>query len=187
MKKKKTVLENTETFSESDFRPAKDFSGGFFDDKLKLAVCFIENKEEFAINISEVSEIFPFSEVFSVPGTPKSIIGLIDLRGRIVTVLDPFGNRNFAGNAIIFNHPYKNLGITVSGQIDPVLLDFNKMEPVNESDSEQKYRDITSGSVRMEKTNYNILSIKKIRDHCRYSMLGKYRKQNTYDGGIDGS
>lgn len=44
--------------------------------------------EEFAINVTQVREVHMPMEIFPVPGAPEFILGVINLRGRAVPVLD---------------------------------------------------------------------------------------------------
>jgi purine-binding chemotaxis protein CheW len=44
--------------------------------------------EEYAIGILRIKEIIEFSGATRVPGTPSSVVGVINLRGRVVPVVD---------------------------------------------------------------------------------------------------
>ncbi len=173
--------------SEEDFKNTRKTSEAFFNDKLSLSIAFRENRENFAVNISEVSEIATLTDIFTVPGTPDIVLGLIDLRGRIVTIFDLFKKGITSTSALIFSPPCHNLGISITGHIDSVSIDFGKVEKINESDPDATHSEFISGTVRMSGKNYNLLSINKIRDYCRYTMLSIYRKQTGYNGGINGS
>jgi len=45
-------------------------------------------KEEYGIEILKVREIFGMQEITSVPGVPEYVKGVINLRGRIIPVID---------------------------------------------------------------------------------------------------
>ena len=49
---------------------------------------FFVAEEEYAIGILRIKEIIEFSGATPVPGTPPSVVGVINLRGRVVPVLD---------------------------------------------------------------------------------------------------
>lgn len=49
---------------------------------------FFVGAEEYAIGILHVREILEFSGATRVPGTPPSVLGVINLRGRVVPVID---------------------------------------------------------------------------------------------------
>lgn len=49
---------------------------------------FLVGAEEYAIGILRVREIIEFGEVTRIPGMPASVLGVINLRGRVVPVVD---------------------------------------------------------------------------------------------------
>ncbi|MCC2643183.1 MAG: cheW [Nitrospira sp.] len=57
------------------------------DDLLQFVICRIGN-EEFAVDVLSVQEINRIVEVTRVPKTPPYVEGVINLRGRIIPVLD---------------------------------------------------------------------------------------------------
>ena len=58
------------------------------DDLLQFVICLI-GSEEFAVDVLSVQEINRIVEVTRVPKTPPYVEGVINLRGRIIPVLDP--------------------------------------------------------------------------------------------------
>ena len=57
------------------------------DDLLQFVICLI-GSEEFAVDVLSVQEINRIVEVTRVPKTPPYVEGVINLRGRIIPVLD---------------------------------------------------------------------------------------------------
>ena len=51
-------------------------------------VCFRIGKETFGVDIFAVREIVKAQEITSVPGTADYVLGIINLRGKIVSVVD---------------------------------------------------------------------------------------------------
>ncbi|HSP15591.1 MAG TPA: chemotaxis protein CheW [Thermoanaerobaculia bacterium] len=49
---------------------------------------FFVGTEEYAAGILRIKEIIEFSGATRVPGTPASVVGVINLRGRVVPVID---------------------------------------------------------------------------------------------------
>lgn len=49
---------------------------------------FVLAGEEYAVNILKVKEIIEYAELTRVPGMPPSVRGVINLRGRVVPVID---------------------------------------------------------------------------------------------------
>jgi len=54
----------------------------------KQLVVFNLDKEAYAIDIVVVTEIIQMQPITRVPGTPKSVVGVINLRGSIIPVVD---------------------------------------------------------------------------------------------------
>ena len=51
-------------------------------------VTFIVDQETYGINVMQVQEVLPMSEIAPVPGAPPYVLGIINLRGNVVTVVD---------------------------------------------------------------------------------------------------
>lgn len=51
-------------------------------------VVFALGGEEFALPVSEVREVVPFSDATRVPRAAPEVVGLMNVRGRVVPVLD---------------------------------------------------------------------------------------------------
>jgi purine-binding chemotaxis protein CheW len=51
-------------------------------------VCFRIGKETFGVDIFAVREIVKAQEITSVPGTTDYVLGIINLRGKIISVMD---------------------------------------------------------------------------------------------------
>lgn len=51
-------------------------------------VCFRIGKESFGVDIFAVREIVRAQEITSVPGTAAHVLGIINLRGKIISVVD---------------------------------------------------------------------------------------------------
>lgn len=51
-------------------------------------VTFRLAEEIYGINVMQVQEVLRMTEIAPVPGAPSSVLGIINLRGNVVTVLD---------------------------------------------------------------------------------------------------
>src|SRR6476620_8754767 len=51
-------------------------------------VVFVLDSEEYAVPIMTVTEVVPSIEITPVPGAPEYILGLTNLRGKVLPVLD---------------------------------------------------------------------------------------------------
>ncbi len=56
--------------------------------KLCKYVTFALGDETYAVTASSVNEVLRYTEITPVPGAPAAILGIINLRGNVVTVLD---------------------------------------------------------------------------------------------------
>ncbi|WP_017444718.1 chemotaxis protein CheW [Gayadomonas joobiniege] len=51
-------------------------------------VTFKLDEETYGINVMQVQEVLRYSEIAPVPGAPDYVIGIVNLRGNVVTVID---------------------------------------------------------------------------------------------------
>ena len=51
-------------------------------------VTFRLDNETYGINVMQVQEVLKHSEIAPVPGAPNYVMGIINLRGNVVTVID---------------------------------------------------------------------------------------------------
>lgn len=58
------------------------------DDPVLQWVTFILDDEVYGMNVMQVQEVLRITEIAPVPGAPKYVLGIINLRGNVVTVID---------------------------------------------------------------------------------------------------
>ncbi len=58
------------------------------DDPILQWVTFKLVGETYGINVMQVQEVLRYSEIAPVPGAPPYVLGIINLRGNVVTVID---------------------------------------------------------------------------------------------------
>ena len=58
------------------------------DDPVLQYVTFLLEDEIYGINVMQVQEVLRYSEIAPVPGAPSYVLGIINLRGNVVTVID---------------------------------------------------------------------------------------------------
>lgn len=51
-------------------------------------VTFLLGNESYAVHVSSVNEVLRYTEITPVPGAPGYILGIINLRGDVLTVID---------------------------------------------------------------------------------------------------
>ena len=58
------------------------------EDPILQWVTFRLSNETYGINVMQVQEVLRYTEIAPVPGAPTYVIGIINLRGNVVTVID---------------------------------------------------------------------------------------------------
>tara|TARA_R110000782_G_scaffold165305_1_gene257240 strand:+ start:280 stop:759 length:480 start_codon:yes stop_codon:yes gene_type:complete len=58
------------------------------DDPILQWVTFRLDNESYGINVMQVQEVLRHTEIAPVPGAPSYVLGIINLRGNVVTVID---------------------------------------------------------------------------------------------------
>jgi purine-binding chemotaxis protein CheW len=71
----------------SDERRSSNNKMGENDEVLQWVTFKLEN-EIYGINVMQVQEVLRYSEIAPVPGAPLYVLGIINLRGNVVTVID---------------------------------------------------------------------------------------------------
>ncbi|MDY6941617.1 MAG: chemotaxis protein CheW [Pseudomonadota bacterium] len=58
------------------------------DDGLRRCVTFRLDDEVYGVDVMHVKEVLRYTEIAPVPGSPNYVLGIINLRGNVVTVID---------------------------------------------------------------------------------------------------
>ena len=58
------------------------------DDPVLQWVTFRLHGETYGVNVMQVQEVLRYTEIAPVPGAPEYVLGIINLRGNVVTVID---------------------------------------------------------------------------------------------------
>ncbi|KZX77001.1 chemotaxis protein CheW [Oleiphilus sp. HI0009] len=58
------------------------------EDQVLQYVTFRLDDETYGINVMQIQEVLRYSEIAPVPGAPNYVLGIINLRGNVVTVID---------------------------------------------------------------------------------------------------
>lgn len=77
--------------------------------------------ENYAVNVLNVHEVLKNAELTPVPGAPDSVIGIINLRGNVVTVMD--GRQRFALPSMPMTDASRILILEVDQQVLGLLVD----------------------------------------------------------------
>ncbi len=117
-------------------------------DEVLQWVTFRLEGENYGINVMQVQEVLRVSEITPVPGTPSYILGIINLRGNVVTVLDTrmrFGlppyETDEVSRVVIVEANGNVLGILVDSVAEVVYLRASEIEtaPNVGNDESSKY------------------------------------------------
>jgi len=73
------------------------------DDPILQWVTFRLDGETYGINVMQVQEVLRYSEIAAVPGAPSYVLGIINLRGNVVTVIDTRHRFNLSSGEITDN------------------------------------------------------------------------------------
>ncbi len=108
-------------------------SGG--DDPVLQWVTFRLDNETYGINVMQVQEVLRYSNIAPVPGAPSYVLGIINLRGNVVTVLDTrqrFGlsSGEITDNTriVIIESDHQVVGILVDSVSEVVYLRQSEIE-----------------------------------------------------------
>jgi len=105
------------------------------DDEIFQRVTFILDNETYGINVMQVQEILRYSEIALVPGAPDYVLGIINLRGNVVTVIDtrtrfglPPADVTNNTRIVIIEAEKQVIGILVDSVAEVVYLKKSEME-----------------------------------------------------------
>lgn len=91
------------------------------DDAVLQWVTFKLEGELYGINVIQVQEVLRVTEIAPVPGAPDYVLGIINLRGNVVTVIDT--RRRFMLSEREIDDNTRIVIIEVMGQIVGLLVD----------------------------------------------------------------
>lgn len=98
-------------------------------------VTFKLDNESYGINVMQVQEVLRYSEIAPVPGAPNYVLGIINLRGNVVTVIDTrdrFGLQSVevtdSTRIVIIEADEQVVGILVDAVAEVVYLKQSEIE-----------------------------------------------------------
>jgi len=110
------------------------------DSELLQLVSFKVGKEEFAVDISYVQEINRMLQITQVPNTPEYIEGVVNLRGRVIPVIDlrvklrlPTKDHDKNTRIIVVEIKEKTVGFIVDAVNEVLRIPKSITEPPPES------------------------------------------------------
>ncbi len=110
-------------------------------------VTFSLADETYAIDVLQVQEVLKVPEITPVPGVPDYILGIINLRGDVVTVIDarrrlslPPRQPDEASRIVIIDVDRQNVGILVDSVAEVVQIPEDAVDPAPAVGNEQTSR-----------------------------------------------
>lgn len=108
---------------------------GAVEDPVLQWVTFRLDNETYGINVMQVQEVLRYTEIAPVPGAPPYVLGIINLRGNVVTVIDTrlrFGlsqtQTNDQTRIVIIETENQVVGILVDAVAEVVYLRQSEIE-----------------------------------------------------------
>ena len=103
------------------------------DDHITQWATFRLDKELYAIDVMSVQEVLRYTEITPVPGAPAFVLGIINLRGNVVTIIDT--RSRFGLGPFDINDNSRIIIVETHGQVLGLLVD-SVAEVVYVSDTE---------------------------------------------------
>ena len=98
-------------------------------------VTFLLEGEVYGINVMLVQEVLRVTEIAPVPGAPDYVLGIINLRGNVVTVIDtrkrfalPAREMDDSTRIVIIESEQQTVGIVVDGVSEVVNVSREEIE-----------------------------------------------------------
>ncbi|HEY5717962.1 MAG TPA: chemotaxis protein CheW [Motiliproteus sp.] len=111
-------------------------AAGGADDPVLQWVTFRLDDEVYGINVMQVQEVLRYSEIAPVPGAPSYVLGIINLRGNVVTVIDTRQRFGLMPAEVTDNS--RVVIIEVDGQVVGILVDaVSEVVYLNQSEIEK--------------------------------------------------
>jgi purine-binding chemotaxis protein CheW len=116
-------------------------------DPVNQWVTFRLGEEIYGINVMQVQEVLRVTEIAPVPGAPDYVVGIINLRGNVVTVIDTrkrFGlipkEPDDASRIVIIEAEDQVIGILVDSVAEVVELRASEIESAPNVGNEESAR-----------------------------------------------
>jgi len=103
--------------------------------------------EVYGVNVMQVQEVLRYTEIAPVPGAPKYVMGIVNLRGNVVTVIDAGfrfglepGEITDSTRIVILEAESHVVGILVDSVAEVVYLRQSEMETAPSVGTEESAR-----------------------------------------------
>ena len=138
-----------------DNRAIKNETDVDSNDEVLQWVTFQLEQETYGINVMQVQEVLRYSEIAPVPGAPSYVLGIINLRGNVVTVIDTrlrFGLQTTEvtdnSRIVIIESEQQVIGILVDSVAEVVYLKTSEIDSAPNVGTDESARFIQGVSNR---------------------------------------
>lgn len=140
-------------------------------------VLFRVGSEEYGLPIVDVSSIIRYEAVTPVPRAPKSVQGVIDLRGRVVPVVD-LGKRLFGttfvptprARIIVTETPAGAVGLAVDAASEVATFAEEQMMPAPEAALPKEMVEAFAAVVHLEGRLIILLDLERVLPRAEYEL-----------------
>lgn len=105
------------------------------EDQVLQYVTFRLDDETYGINVMQIQEVLRYTEIAPVPGAPDYVLGIINLRGNVVTVIDTrrrFGLMDAevteATRIVVMESENQVMGVLVDSVAEVIYLKASEIE-----------------------------------------------------------
>ena len=116
-------------------------------DPVMQLVTFRLAEEAYGINVMHVQEVLRITEIAPVPGAPSYVLGIINLRGNVVTVIDtrsrfglPSTETDDSSRIVIIEADKQVVGILVDSVAEVVELNQSEIDSAPNVGNEESSR-----------------------------------------------
>ncbi len=116
-------------------------------DPLTQWVTFFLENEKYGVPVEQVMEVLRFTDITPVPGAPAAVMGIINLRGNVVTVLDtrkkfglPSRTPDDSTRIVVTTINEHVIGILVDNVSDVMWLRASEMEATPNTSGDESAR-----------------------------------------------
>ncbi|ODP99694.1 MULTISPECIES: chemotaxis protein CheW [Salinivibrio] len=124
-------------------------------DEVLQWVTFQLEEETYGINVMQVREVLRYTEIAPVPGAPDYVLGIINLRGNVVTVIDTRSRFGLASadvtdntRVIVIEAETQVIGIMVDSVAEVVYLKTSEIDTTPSVGTEESAKFIQGVSNR---------------------------------------
>lgn len=117
------------------------------DDPVLQYVTFKLDDETYGINVMRIQEVLRYTEIAPVPGAPDYVLGIINLRGNVVTVIDtrrrfglPDAEVTDATRIVVIEAENQVMGVLVDSVAEVVYLRQSEIETAPNVGNEESAR-----------------------------------------------